>query len=56
MIVGDDPYHDGLAAIALGAKFCRVRTGKYGAVNVPDIKADIDLKSFSQLPEYLANA
>jgi len=56
LIVGDDPYHDGLASNAVGSQFCRVRTGKYSAVNLPGVIANIDLKSFAHLPEYLMNA
>ena len=49
IIIGDDPYHDGAAAMAAECKFIRVRTGKYKDVKLSNCKPFMEIDRFSKL-------
>jgi len=50
LIIGDDPWHDGMAANSMGINFCRVRTGKYGSIEFPSLPSPIwDIADITQI-------
>lgn len=55
LVVGDDPYLDGLAAQAFGARFCRVLTGRFADVEAGPEPA-LRIKAFADLPAALGIA
>lgn len=55
LVVGDDPYLDGMAAEAFGAPFCRVLTGRFGDVEAGPEPA-LRVQSFADLPKALGLA
>lgn len=55
LVVGDDPYLDGLAAEAFGAPFCRVLTGRFSDVEAGPAPA-LRVQTFAELPGALGIA
>jgi putative hydrolase of the HAD superfamily len=55
LVVGDDPYLDGLAAGALGASFCRVLSGRFVDVEAGPAPM-LRIQNFADLPAALGIA